>query len=73
MMVSRLDTTYVTPWQIGTLFARADMKDETLEWLEKAFEAHDSNMSAINVDPLFDGLREDERFQNLLRQMNFPE
>jgi len=71
MMISRQDTTYVTPWQIGTLYARAGMKEETLEWLEKAYEAHDSNMSVINVDPLFDGLREDERFKNLLLQMNF--
>jgi len=72
MMVSRKDTSYVTPWQIGTLYTRAGMNDEALEWLEKAYEEHDSNMSAINIDPLFDGLREDDRFKNLLRQMNFP-
>jgi tetratricopeptide (TPR) repeat protein len=73
MMIARSDTTYVTPWQICTLYCRAEMKDEALNWLENAYNAHDSNMPYISVDPLFDFLREEERFTIIMKQMNFPE
>jgi TolB-like protein/predicted Ser/Thr protein kinase len=72
LMIERSKTTFVTPWQIATLYTRAGKNDEALEWLEKAFEAHDANMPSIKVDPIFDDLRDDPRFRDLLRQMNFP-
>ena len=72
LYVARSRTTYVTPWQIATMYTRAGKKDEALEWLEKAYEAHDSNMPSIIVDPIFDILRDDPRFQDLLRRMNVP-
>ena len=65
----RSRTTYVPPWQIGTLYTRAGKKDKALEWLEKAYEAHDPNMPYLSVDPIFDILRDDPRFQDLLRRM----
>ena len=71
LMIERSRTTYVTPWQIATLFTRAGMDDQALEWLEKAYEAHDANMPYISIDPIFDGLRNDPRFQDLMRRMNF--
>ncbi len=73
MMIERSRTTFVTPWRIGTMYTRAGKNDEAIEWLEKAYEAHDPNLTYIGVDPLFDGLRDDSRFQDLLRRMNFPQ
>jgi len=72
MLIERSRTTFVTPWQIGTLYTRAGKNDEALEWIEKAFEAHDPNMPYISVDPIFDDLRDNPRFQDLLRRMNLP-
>jgi len=69
----RMSTTYITPWQIGTLYTRAGMKEEALEWLEKAFIAHDPNMPYINADPIFDYLKTGPRFQKLVEKMNFPD
>ncbi len=69
LLIDRSDTAYVTPWQIGTLFTRAGKKEEAITWLEKAYEAHDSNMPYIGVDPIFDSLRDDPRFQGLLKRM----
>jgi hypothetical protein len=46
--------------------------DEALEWLERAFETRDPNMPYITL-PVFDPLRSDPRFQDLLRRMNLPE
>jgi TolB-like protein/tetratricopeptide (TPR) repeat protein/predicted Ser/Thr protein kinase len=70
MLVARSATTYVTPWQIGTLYTRAGKNDEALDWLEKAFQAHDPNMPYLSVDPIFDALRGNPRFQALLLKMN---
>jgi TolB-like protein/Tfp pilus assembly protein PilF/predicted Ser/Thr protein kinase len=67
--VARLKTAYVTPWQIATLYTRAGDRDEALAWLEKAYETRDANMPYLNVDPIFDDLRSDPRFQDLLRRM----
>ena len=72
LMIERSKTTFVTPWQIATLYTRAGKNNEALEWLEKAFEVHDANMPAISVDPIFDDLRDEPRFLDLLRRMNLP-
>jgi len=47
-------------------------KDQALDWLEKGYEQHDDTMACIKVHPVFDSLRSDPRFQDLLRRMNFP-
>ena len=70
MMISKRDTIYIPSWQICTLYCRAGMKEEALEWLEKAYEEHDSNMPFISVDPLFNFLRDEPRFKNLLKKMD---
>jgi tetratricopeptide (TPR) repeat protein len=71
-LAARSRTTYVTPWQIATLYTRAGKNNEALKWLEKAYEAHDPNMPYLGVDPIFDILRADPRFQDLLRRMKLP-
>ncbi|WP_297798671.1 adenylate/guanylate cyclase domain-containing protein [uncultured Eudoraea sp.] len=73
MMITNRDTIYVPSWQIATLYCRAEKKEEALEWLEKAYEEHDSNMPYISVDPIFDFIRDEPRFQNLLKKMDLPE
>jgi eukaryotic-like serine/threonine-protein kinase len=68
-LAERSKTTFVTPWQIFTLYTRAGMNKEALDWLEKAYEAHDQNSIYLGVDPIFDDLREEPRFQDILRRM----
>ena len=70
MLVARSRKTYVSPWQIGTLYTRAGKNDEALDWLEKAYQAHDQNTPYLSVDPIFDTMRDNTRFQALLRRMN---
>ena len=69
-MISQRGSIYFPSWQIFTLYCRAEMKVEALEWLEKAFEEHDSNMPYISIDPLFDFLRDDPGFLKILQKMN---
>jgi TolB-like protein/DNA-binding winged helix-turn-helix (wHTH) protein/Flp pilus assembly protein TadD len=48
-------------------------KEKALAWLEKAYQDHDDDILLyLKVYPVFDPLRSDPRFQDLLRRMNFP-
>jgi serine/threonine protein kinase/tetratricopeptide (TPR) repeat protein len=69
MLIERSKTSYVTPWQVATLYTRAGMKEEALGWLERAYDAHDPNMPYLSVDPIFDDLRGQPRFQAILKSM----
>jgi serine/threonine protein kinase/tetratricopeptide (TPR) repeat protein len=55
--------------------ARLERKDDTLYWLNKSdHDRRSPNPDAmINVDPEFDFLRSNPRFQQLLRRMNFSQ
>ena len=57
---------------IAALYAYAGKKDRSLEWLEKAFEAREPGVPYLGVLPLYDSLRDDPRFQDLLRRMDLP-
>jgi hypothetical protein len=45
--------------------------DNAIAWLEKAYEMHDPNLPYL-LSPVFDNLRNDVRFQELVRKMNLP-
>ena len=40
-------------------------------WLEKAYAQHSSGLTTLKVDPAYDPLRDDPRFQNLMRRVGF--
>ena len=61
---------YVGPWRFAIIYAHLDEKDQVFEQLEKAYEGHESGLPAIRTAPAFDPLRDDPRFQDLLRRMN---
>ncbi|HET7287885.1 MAG TPA: hypothetical protein VFI71_10460, partial [Pyrinomonadaceae bacterium] len=58
---------------IATFYAKADRKDEAIEWLEKGYEERDFRMTLLSVAFEFDGLRSDPRFRELVRRMGLPE
>ena len=43
-------------------------KDEAFRALEDGFDRRDTNLFLLRVDPRFDPLRSDPRFQRLLRR-----
>lgn len=63
----------LAPFVIATFYARLDRKDEALEWLEKGYEERDFRMTLLSVSFEFDSLRDDPKFQELVRRMGLPE
>jgi len=62
---------YVLSYNIARSYARLDENEQTLHWLEKAYEEHSDHLTLLKVDPLFDSLRTDSRFQDLLKRVGF--
>ena len=55
------------------LFALIGDKDKTFEFLQKSYEQSNVIMNFLNVEPMYDSLRSDPRFQDLIERMNYPE
>jgi TolB-like protein/Flp pilus assembly protein TadD len=64
---------YVSPHTIAEIYIGLGEKDQAIHWLEKAYEERSPWLVWLLKDPRVDLLRDDPRFQSLLRRMNFPE
>jgi len=61
---------YVSPRSIAVIHGKLGEMDQAFEWLERAYEERDGILVYLNAAPFFDPLRDDPRFQDLLRRMN---
>jgi aspartate/tyrosine/aromatic aminotransferase len=63
-------TRYVSPYGLAQIYAALNDKEQTFEWLQMAYDNRAVWMSYLAVDPVFDGFRSDQRFQDLLRRVD---
>jgi len=63
----------VSPRLVAVIYARLGDKDQAFNWLEKAYEEHDALLPFLNVNPMFQPLHSDSRFQDLLRRIGLPQ
>ena len=59
-------------YQVAQVYAVRGEKEKAFQWLQIAFDHHDTGMLALLVDPLLSGLRDDPRYKALVAKMNFP-
>ena len=64
---------YVPSVLVAEACVRVGDKDSAFEWLERGFEERDDLMIDLKVEPVFDGLRSDPRFQDLIRRVGIPQ
>jgi serine/threonine protein kinase/tetratricopeptide (TPR) repeat protein len=57
---------YVSGLYFGIVYAGLNDKDKAIEYLNKAYESRHPGLVLIRVDPIFDNLRGDERFKQLI-------
>ena len=60
---------YVNAFSQAFLYMRMGEGEQSLEWLEKSFAERHRYVVYLNADPYADFLRDDLRFQNLIRRI----
>jgi TolB-like protein/Tfp pilus assembly protein PilF len=61
-------TRYVPALYFAAVYTGLGDKDQTFQWLEKAFKEQDDRLVYLGVDPIADPLRGDPRFQQLMKR-----
>lgn len=69
-MTQRAKRGYFPTWAMASVYVGLGDKDRAFEWLQEAVEERAAYVPYLKVDPLFDPLRSDPRFTDLLRRMN---
>ncbi len=64
---------YVSPYNIAQIYGRLGDKSQALASLEMALDQRDSNLTYLRVEPAFDEVRSDLRFQKIVRQLALPQ
>jgi TolB-like protein len=55
------------------IYAQMGEIDTAFEWLDKAYEDHEVEMIWLKVEPPFDPIRSDPRWQAMLNKVGFPD
>jgi tetratricopeptide (TPR) repeat protein len=67
-LLDKSKNTYIPPEYIAQVYISLNNKDKAFEWLEKT-----EYLINIKVNPWYDSIRDDPRYQTLLQKMNFPD
>ena len=59
-------------YQYATIYAQWGNLPKALEWLETALKLRDPGLVDLKTDPLMDPIREEPRFQKVMRELRFP-
>jgi tetratricopeptide (TPR) repeat protein len=70
---SRSRLTYTLPTIIARSYVYAGENDKAMEFLKMAFDDHDSGLVLMQTDPDWTPLRNNPRFQALMKEMKFPD
>jgi tetratricopeptide (TPR) repeat protein len=60
-------------YEIATIYVELGEKDKAFAALNTAYENRENLIPSIKVDPQLDPLRDDPRFDDLIRKIGFPE
>jgi TolB-like protein/DNA-binding winged helix-turn-helix (wHTH) protein/Tfp pilus assembly protein PilF len=65
---------YVSPYCVARIYAKLGDKEQTLTWLQEAYEQRDVYMPnlPLDQDQSFKLVKSEARFQNLLKKVNHP-
>ncbi|MBK8813738.1 MAG: hypothetical protein IPN69_23820 [Acidobacteria bacterium] len=64
---------YVKAMDFSCAYARDKDKDKTIEYLNKAYDERGRRLLELKVDKIWDFVRDDPRFKELVRRVGIPE
>ncbi len=67
-----LQSKYVAPYFLAGIHIGLGQNDRAMDYLEKGFAEHSHWLIYLHIDPSMDGLRDNPRFQDLLRRVGLP-
>jgi eukaryotic-like serine/threonine-protein kinase len=62
------NTRYVSAYRIAQVYIGLEDKEQAFQWLERAYNERSLRPDFMKVDPWFDNLRSDSRFQSLMHR-----
>jgi serine/threonine protein kinase/tetratricopeptide (TPR) repeat protein len=65
----RSQQTYVQPMWLAVIHIGLGEKDNAFDWIQKAYDDRSAWLVYLKVDPLFDPIRSDPRFTDMLRRV----
>jgi len=60
---------FVPAFYVALLYTGIGDKDRAFEWLDKAYKERSGYLMEVHVDPMFDPLRSDPRFQRFVQRL----
>jgi TolB-like protein/Flp pilus assembly protein TadD len=60
-------------YQYATIYAQWGNVPKALEWLDTALRLRDPGLELLKIDPVLDPLRQEPRFQAVMRELKFPQ
>jgi tetratricopeptide (TPR) repeat protein len=63
---------YVAPYFLAGIHIGMGENDQALDYLQRAYEEKSHWLIYLHIDPSMDTLRDDSRFQDLLRRVGLP-
>jgi eukaryotic-like serine/threonine-protein kinase len=73
VLLAQRKTGYISSYTIAGLYADLGDKDHAFEWLNTAYQEHDTNLVTLRTDFHFDSLRSAPRYAELMRRIGFPQ
>jgi adenylate cyclase len=64
---------HVSPFEFAELYTAMGNKDMAMQYLEIGYHEHTAELVRLQVNPAYDDLRSDPRFQSLVRRIGLPQ
>lgn len=62
---------YVLPYNMAKIYAAAGSAEKTFDWLETAYREGNPDLIELNSEPLFDALRQEPSFLDVMRRVGW--
>ena len=63
---------YVSAVSFARIYVGLGEKDQAFAWLERAYEERSTHLAHLKTEPMWDPLRSDPRFPDLMRRIGLP-
>ena len=71
-LVGGLPARYVSSGAVANAYTALGRTEQALSWLERSYRERTNNIAYLAVEPVYDAIRQEPRFQAVLRAAGLP-